>query len=178
MGDIRTTTYQAEELKKLEDTEQPSIDIYRDLPDQFWKYENMTYNPLDFFTSSGEFNLALFNKTFRDEQLKRMNYYNEIEQKRLEELNALQVNEPDLLSMSIGEHLIQMKNTPFEIVNDLRTQPLNLEIFLKKNRLFYIGIFLILIFILYLMLNSLSESRKDVIFVDSRYPNHYWIKDQ
>jgi len=160
MGDIRTTTYQAEELKKIGETDEQSIDIYRDLPDQFWTYENMTYNPLDFFTSSGEFNLALFNKTYRDEQLRRMNYYNEIEKKRLEELNALRINKPDLLSMTIGEHLIQMKNTPFEIAKDLRTQPINTEILMKGNRLFYIGLFCVFIFILYLIINNLVETAK------------------
>uniref|UniRef100_A0A6C0CD26 Uncharacterized protein n=1 Tax=viral metagenome TaxID=1070528 RepID=A0A6C0CD26_9ZZZZ len=162
MGDIRTTTYQAQELQKLVDSDEQVTDIYRDLPDQFWKYENMTYNPLDFFTSSGEFNLALFNKTYRDEQLKRMNYYNEIEKKRLEELNALQISNPDLLELSLGDHLINLKNTPFEIAKDLRTQPLNSEILLKGNRIFYLGIYLIGIFVLYLIINNLVDTAKEL----------------
>jgi hypothetical protein len=162
MGDIRTTTYQAQELKDLVDTDEQVTDIYRDLPDQFWKYENMTYNPLDFFTSSGEFNLALFNKTYRDEQLKRMNYFNEIEKKRLEELNALRISNPDLLELSLGDHLINLKNTPFDIAKDLRTQPINSDILLKGNRIFYLGIYLIGIFVLYLIINNLVDTAKEL----------------
>src|SRR5690606_7934556 len=100
MGDIRTTSYQGEEIEKLTGNDEQVFDIYRNLPDQFWQYDNMNYNPLDFFTASGDFNLALFNKTYRDEQLRRMNYYNDLEKKRLEELNSLQEKQPDLLGLT------------------------------------------------------------------------------
>jgi len=158
MGDIRTTSYQAAELQKLNENNQQEFDIYRDLPDQFWEYDNMNYNPIDFFTASGDFNLALFNKSFRDEQLRRMNYYNDLEKKRLEELSELQKKEPDLLSLSVGEHLINMKDTPFEIYNDLVTEPLNSQILLKNNRLFYIGLFFMVVIIFYLLLSNLIDS--------------------
>jgi len=155
MGDIRTTSYQAEELQKLSANDEQIIDIYRDLPDQFWEYDNMAYNPLDFYTNSGEFNLALFNKNFRDEQLRRMNYYNDLEKKQLEELNELHKNNPELLDLTIGEHLINMKNAPFDIAKDLTTEPLNSQILTKDNRLFYIGLFFMVIIVLYLIINSL-----------------------
>lgn len=158
MGDIRTTSYQGEEIEKLTGNDEQVFDIYRNLPDQFWQYDNMNYNPLDFFTASGDFNLALFNKTYRDEQLRRMNYYNDLEKKRLEELNALQEKQPDLLGLTIGEHLIKMKDAPFQIYNDLVTQPINSDILLKNNRLFYIGLFFIMIMILYVILSNLIDS--------------------
>lgn len=158
MGDIRTTSYQGAELQKLAASDEQIINIYQDTPDQFWQFDNMLYNPLDFFTSSGEFNLALFNKSFRDEQQRRMDYYNDLEQQRLNDLNILQKAKPKLLDLTIGEHLIQMKDTPFDMFKDLTNAPLNSEILLKNNRLFYIGLFFLFIFIMYLILNNLVSS--------------------
>jgi len=161
MSDLQTTSYQAQELQQLAGNPEQVIDIYRDLPDQFWQYEDKAYNPLDFFTSSGEFNLALFNKTFRDEQLQRMTFYNELEKKRLDELNALKKSKPDLLSLTIGQHLINMKDTPFNIANDLTHQPLSTHVIMKDNRLFYIGLLFIIIFITYLIMQNLITTANE-----------------
>ena len=44
-------------------------DFESKLKDQYRPYEEPLNNPLDFYTSSGEFNVAQFNKTFRKEQV-------------------------------------------------------------------------------------------------------------
>ena len=47
---------------QLYQNEQRDRNIYSLLPDQFTEYENEIYDPLRFYTSSGAFNLAQFNK--------------------------------------------------------------------------------------------------------------------
>lgn len=123
--------------------------------DQFTKYEDQVTDPLAFYTSSGQFNLENFNRTFREEQLKRINFYRNAEIQRLKQLQDIQPVSPPIFQLSVGEHLIKLKNAFFGIVRDLQTEPLNSDIFTKNNRLFYVGLFLVMIFIIYLIFNSL-----------------------
>src|SRR5271154_106054 len=152
MGDIQTTSYQA--AQTYSDEEQ-NTNIFSQLPDQFVRFENGVYNPLYFYTSSREFNLSLFNKVFREEQLKRIAFYRNREQQRLEELNQAQPPPLNFAELSIGEHFIRMKNTFFDIWTDLRTKPISSQLFLIDNRLFYIGLFLVIIFVIYLIMRNL-----------------------
>lgn len=126
-----------------------------ELPTQFTPYE--TSNNFDFYTSSGEFNLALFNKTFREEQLKRIAFFRNEERKRLEELNNLNPPEPKLHELTIGQHIINAKNTVFDIIEDLLTKPLTTDILTKNNRLFYIGIILMIVYVVYLIIDDINK---------------------
>lgn len=149
MGDVAIMSYPG-------NVPVPSVDrhnIYAELPDQFTRYESELYNPIDFYTSSGEFNLANFNKTYREEQLKRINFYRNEEIKRLREMAQWQPP-PSFFQLSIGEHLVRMKDSFFGTIYDLQTEPLSINIITKNNRLFYIGLFLILVFVVYLVLSS------------------------
>ena len=126
--------------------------------DQYTPYEEPTYNPLDFYTGSGEFNLALFNKVFREEQRRRQAYFRELEEKRLRDLNK-EPPPPKLHQLSIGQHLFNMKDSVINIIYDIQAEPLSPEIFLKQNRLFYIGLLLLIIYILYLVLMTFIPER-------------------
>jgi hypothetical protein len=137
-----------------------SANIYANIPDQFTKYEQNPQNAFDYFTSSGEFNLALFNKTFREEQLKRIAFYKDLEEKRLKELNTEFKPMPDLHKMTVGQHLLNMKDTFFAIWQDLQTEPLNSSIILRDHRLFYIGLLLVIIFIIYVIFKHLVSTSK------------------
>jgi hypothetical protein len=154
--------------KTSSNTQQPigmnlndSINIYTNIPDQFAKYEGNQENSFDFFTSSGEFNLALFNKTFREEQLKRIAFYKKEEQKRINELNKNSRTAPKLHELNILEHMVNMKNTFFSIWSDLQTKPLNMSILTTGHRLFYIGLFFFIVFLIYLILNHIIIINKD-----------------
>lgn len=147
MSDTTLTSYQASQLHPTEEVE----NIYSQLPDQFTHYKK--FSPFDFFTSSGEFNLSLFNQEFREEQLKRIQFYRDREIKRLKKLQEEMPNPPNLLQMNVGQQLTNMKNTFFDIESDLVHQPISTSTFTKNHRLFYIGLLLIIIFILYLIIN-------------------------
>lgn len=154
MGDLKTTAYQATMTYQYGHGPEQNTNIYSELPDQFTEYENKTYNPIDFYTSSGEFNLSLFNRTYREEQLKRIQFFRDQELKRLRQEDADTKSKPNLLDLTLKQHLTNFKDTFFGIWHDLQTQPLTTKIFTKNNRLFYIGVLLVLIFIIYLVLYS------------------------
>jgi hypothetical protein len=132
-----------------------NTNIFSNIPDQFQRYEDVNKNSFDYFTSSGEFNLALFNKTFREEQLKRIAFYKKLEENRIDELNKTIKAQPALHELTVGQHILNMKNTFFNIIQDIQTEPLNLTILTKNYRLFYIGLFFVLIFITFVILKHL-----------------------
>ena len=149
--------------------------INKELKDQYTSYENPVYNPLDFYTSSGQFNLALFNKTYREDQTKRIAFYRSEDEKLLSQLDK----EPPKLKLhdlSIMQHLLNIKNTWFDLINDLIEQPLNSDILLKNDRLFYIGLTFVLFCLIYFLLSSAIESfdnDKPVIVENNTYKNFY-----
>ncbi len=152
MGDLKTTSYQADYLKKFATDREQEPNIYYNLPDQFVEYESKSYNPFYFFTSSGEFNLNEINKSYRLEQLKRMQFYKGLEEKRQMEINKINPPKPSLIELSLYQHIMNFQNTFFGIISDLESSqvPINSDILTKNNRLFYIGIFLLVIFVLYI----------------------------
>lgn len=159
MGDLKTTSYQADYLKKFATDREQETNIYYKLPDQFVEYESKSYNPFYFFTSSGEFNLNEINKSYRLEQIKRMQFFKELEERRLAESNRLNPSVPGLTELSVYQHMMNFQNTFFGIISDLEssTTPINLEILTKNNRLFYIGIFFLIIFFLYIFIIYVSS---------------------
>ena len=135
-----------------------SNNIYSKIPDQFTRYEDVNKNNFDYFTSSGEFNLALFNKTFREEQLKRIDFYKKLEEDRLAELNKTIKPKLALHEMSIAQHITNMKNTFFGVITDLQVEQLSVDILTKDYRLFYIGLFFVIMFITYVIFKHLVGS--------------------
>lgn len=147
------------------------------LADQFTNYQknnfagttdlNQTWNT---FTGYGEFDLSKFNQTLNNQTLNNGTNYPQQNPRNLTESNP-----PSLLQLTIGQHLINTKDTIFGIFTDLMKQsPVeavresnifgdpNKNIFIKNNRLFYLGLFLIIIFVLYLVLLNLTTC-SDVI---------------
>jgi len=156
MGDFKTTTYQADYLKWEAHNKEQNPSIFYNLPDQFTEYENKSYNPIDFLTNSGEFNLNLINKSFRLEQLKRMKFFRQRELERLETEAKLNPQPIPLTQLTIGQHLVGFQNMFYGIVSDLTDKPINSEILTKNNRLFYLGIFFLMIFIIYAILSRIQ----------------------
>jgi hypothetical protein len=156
MADFKTTSYQADLFAKEAKDREQEASIYYKLPDQFLEYENKSYNPIDFLTSSGEFNIDLINKSYREEQLKRMEFFRQKERERLETDAKLNKKPLPLTQLTIGQHLDNFSNTFYNIISDTTKEPLNTEIITKDNRLFYIGIFLLILFIIYAVLSRIQ----------------------
>jgi len=157
MADFKTTSYQADVLKEFGTRDFGSNDHvhnpYYKLPDQFTQYENRSYNPIDFLTNSGEFNLDLINKSYRTEQLKRMKFFRELEQQRLAD-NPLPPPTP--LDLTLGQNLTKFQETIFDLMKDLTdgSKPLTSRTLTKSNRLFYLGLLLILVYLIYLLIRK------------------------
>ena len=62
-----------------------------------------------------------------------------------------------LTQLTLSQLLINMKNTIMGIPLDLITEGFNTQVFTRDNRLFYLGLFLILIFIIYLIIWNLTR---------------------
>src|SRR5579863_1655479 len=113
MGDFKTTSYQADYLQDRLKNKEQGTNIYYKLPDQFVEYESKSYNPFYFFTSSGEFNLNEINKSYRLEQIKRMEFYKKLEQRRLAEMDRIRPPVPNLMALTLYQHVINFQNTFF-----------------------------------------------------------------
>ena len=150
MGDFKTTSYQADYLQARLKNKEQGTNIYYKLPDQFVEYESKSYNPFYFFTSSGEFNLNEINKSYRLEQIKRMEFYKKLEQRRLAEMDRIRPPVPNLMALTLYQHVINFQNTFFGIIHDLQTEPIDMSILTKNYRSFYLGALLLIIFLLYI----------------------------
>ena len=159
MGDLKTTSYQADYLKKFATDREQEPNIYYNLPDQFVEYESKSYNPFYFFTSSGEFNLNEINKSYRLEQIKRMQFYKGLEETRQAEINKINPPKPSLTELSLYQHIMNFQNTFFGIISDLESAqtPINSDILTKNNRLFFIGILIMFIAIVILLVHSVAS---------------------
>ncbi len=90
-------------------------------------------------TTNNDFNPAKFNKAFDEDKAKKKIEIEKTEKERLAKLNKPDVNKP-LYQLSVGEIIIGVKNTFFDIIDDLFLGKYDLQIFTKDNRLFFIGI--------------------------------------
>lgn len=105
------------------------------------------------------FNLQEFNRDFeRNIDLTRQSNI-ELENQRLNQLNTqgLQMNQKPY-DKSISQMLIGIKDTWFDIIDDLLSDKFYTETFTKNNRLFYIGLTIVLlvifIYLCYMLLDT------------------------
>lgn len=106
---------------------------------------------MDSYYSNNEFDVGEFNKAFESAQKMKVDEEND------EELDLLsqEIEKEKLHNMTFGNIFINMKEEVFGTIYDLLSFNYDnsiLEIFSKNNRLFYLGIFLILLcFVLYII---------------------------
>lgn len=152
MGDFKTTSYQADYLKKFAANPEQQTNIYYNIPDQFVEYESKAYNPFYFFTNSGEFNLNEINKSYRLEQIKRMKFFKQLEEKRLANTPKPKAS---ISELSLAENIKLFRLSLLGMWSDIITQKtLNQSILTKDNRMFYLGILLIVMFLFYLLISQ------------------------
>ena len=94
-------------------------------------------------TTNNGFDIANFNKEFEEKQTKYSAIKSQTEKTNLNKLSR-EIKKKLLHQLSIGEILINMKDTIFGIYTDFLFLDYK-DILTKENRLFYIGILLILI---------------------------------
>lgn len=97
------------------------------------------------------FNLALFNKKYDEVRKQRQQILKQQEQEKLNQLGSTTYSK-QLHEYTIGELIINMKNSIFGLMKDLLQFKFTRDTLLKENRLFYIGILItIIILIIYVI---------------------------
>lgn len=90
-------------------------------------------------------------KKFNDEFEQNIEHNKKLQEKlkkqRLNELNGLH-GDKRLYEYSISETFINMKDCVFDILDDILCLNVDTKLFTKNNRLYYIGILLIIVLIL------------------------------
>lgn len=109
--------------------------------------------------TSKKFNLQNFNKEFIFKRDKQEAKYKIEEENILNELNEeTNIHTKSLYNLSILEIALGIKNTWFDILDDiLFTKNIKLIFFTKNNRLFFIGISIIFMSIILYICNSFLE---------------------
>lgn len=135
-----------------------SINVFSNLPDQFTRFEKNTYNPFDFYTSSADYNLFLINNTYREEQLKRIQFYRQKELDNIKKKSSVtKPKQLPLTQLSLNQHLINFKASIFGVLHDWTNDGITLGALFKNNRAFYLGISLVMLFVLFLIFEHLIK---------------------
>jgi hypothetical protein len=108
-------------------------------------------NPLN---TPKKFNLAQFNKEFENQKDLNKEYQADVDLNRLNKLSSVEIK-TSLYDLSILDILVNTKNTWFNLMDDLLEQRFELATITKENRMFYIGVtillFSIILYIYYIM---------------------------
>ena len=109
------------------------------------------------FYSNNELDIDKFNKAFLDEQKEKEFKQDEEQLKRLESLGK-ELEKKQLHKMSLFDIIINFKIEIFAIINEIFNGKVNslnavLQILTKNNRLFYIGLLLIMVCICFFLIS-------------------------
>jgi hypothetical protein len=111
-------------------------------------------------SDNGKFDIDKFNQNFLQYKQKRKK---EMTHKMADKLKK--INKPKniipIYDKSIGQIIIDTKDSIFEIIDDLLLLKVNLNTFTRNNRLFYIGIIFIFISFLIFIYNSIISEEYD-----------------
>lgn len=95
----------------------------------------------------GKFDIDRFNRDFDQYKQKRKDQMKEEIDRKLAELNR----PPEVIpvyNLSIGQILVNMKDSVFDIIDDVINFKIYNGMLLKNNRMFYLGLFIIIIALL------------------------------
>jgi hypothetical protein len=116
--------------------------------------------------SSTKFDIQQFNKNFKKkiEQSKEENKI--LERNRLERLNKQEI-ERKPYQLSVAEILIAIKDSWFGVIDDLLQRQFYIETFIKKNRMFYIGLTIVIIAIIIYLYDTFIDNSINYNNIDS-----------
>lgn len=111
-----------------------------------------------YIDSTGKFDVDKFNRDFQQYKERRQTEMDiQLKQKADELTKKANISIP-IYNLGIGETLIKFKDSFFGILDDLLRFDLSMNTFTKENRLFYIGLFLIVVaifcIIIYVLLST------------------------
>jgi hypothetical protein len=89
--------------------------------------------------------MAAFNKTFEEQKDKTKKLEGELTKNKLDIMNETANNKKKLYDMSVLDIMIGIKDTWFNIIDDLLNKNISISTFTKDNNLFYIGITILII---------------------------------
>ena len=108
------------------------------------------------YDSGKKFDVKEFNVKFEQEKERTKTVGKTLDEQRLAKLNKPPPKK-QIYELSIGEIIINIKDAWFEILDDLLQQDFTLETLTRNNRLFYIGLTIIIIFIAIYLYDILTE---------------------
>jgi len=110
-------------------------------------------------TPTGDrFDSKKFNQEFEKEIDIKKTRSKYIESEKLAKMSKEETTK-SITNMTIAELLINIKDAWFDMIDDLLQNQFNLEIFTKNNRLFYIGLTLVVIIILIYIYDTITDDQ-------------------
>lgn len=108
---------------------------------------------------NGKFDVDKFNRDFDQYKDQRKAEMQVQIQKRLAELNK---KAPDIpaYNLSIGQTIINIKDSMVNILDDLLQFKFNYETFSKQNRMYYLGLMFVIIGLIFFLYYSLTDCEK------------------
>jgi len=103
------------------------------------------------------FDMDKFNREFEKTEEEQKQINKEKEEEKLEKLNTPKVETKKIYQNTLYDILIGIKNTWLGILDDILNFQYNLETLTKNNRLFYIGITLVIIALIVFFYNYFLE---------------------
>jgi len=107
--------------------------------------------------AENEFDLAKFNKEFEEKKKINNERNTELEQQRLQFMNQ-EIKEKKAYNSTIQEYAIGIKDTWFGIYDDLMQKDFSINVFNRDDRLFYVGLTIVIIVILVYILELFTSS--------------------
>ena len=136
--------------------------------------DDLEINPTDTYIDN-TFNLDLFNKKYEDVRKRRQKLIKDAEQDKLSKQDTITFRK-EIHQYTVGELLFGLKDAILGILGDLLRFRFRLDTFTKQNRLFYLGLFIMIIVLtIYLFTKdngkehrtSLYGSKYDSMFGDN-----------
>lgn len=127
--------------------------------------------------ADGSFDIDRFNRNFDQYRERRKVVMNAEMEARLAELNKPPPDIP-LWDRPIGTILVDMKDAIFGIIDDLLSYKFNLNIFVKDNRLFYLGLFILISILTVFLLGLLVNLDNNTPQIDKVIQHHYYYHQQ
>lgn len=130
--------------------------------------DNMLYD-------NKQFDNVLFNKQFEQRAQKEKEKNKKLEEIRLK--NMIVVEKPkQIYEYNLYEILIGMKNTIFDIFDDIIHMRFNNDILSKNNRLFFLGVTLVFVTVIVYVVSALLKSDKPIVPINTVHHIYHFSK--
>jgi len=119
--------------------------------------QKQKFNNTNFINSDGKFDEKKFNKAFAEFKISNQLEARSKETAKFASLSNVKEIKP-IYEYSIGESLIGIKDTWYQILDDILQQQYSKEIIINKNRPYFIGLTLVLFSIFFIIFNYFNQT--------------------